>query len=533
MKQFKLLGLACLATFGLQAQIKLFNNGNIAIGSIDSPRSNNEVRGNTVFTDTNTSIVTAPFIRGLNNYSTSLTPAYTFYNEDRTGFYLQSSMHLGLSIDGLSRIIFNQNGTIFTDNWSSLQSSGYGAMIRSKHTISSTSTPDYTFYNDDETGIYHPAGHHFGVTTNGISRLVINNTGSIFTNDFDNLGSIESAAKIRSLNSYSTATTPDYSWYGNDNSGMYHPDHNEICFSIDGVSALCMEWAWNSGLSVNWHKTTNNGTLQLLRGDQNESSSSQFMDLLFDPSVGGVINSGTHEVYFYDHESEDYNDLYTNEVFQLSDRNKKKNIINVDSNQLNKLYLLKAKRFNYINATATQPNKFGFLAQDVELIFPELVNTNRNGDKMVNYTALIPLLIENLKAQEQKINQLENRLNFCCQRATIPPASGNKSMRNKNGNGELENDYLEVANGHELYQNVPNPFDEGTQIKWFIAGEQSANAMLYVFTLNGQMLFKRAISQAGEGSYRFEKDNLEAGMYLYSLYVDGQEVDTKRMIINQ
>lgn len=61
----------------------------------------------------------------------------------------------------------------------------------------------------------------------------------------------------------------------------------------------------------------------------------------------------------------------------------------------------------------TQPSieeYFGFIAQEVESVFPELVSTDENGNKFVSYTEFIPLLVEAVKEQEARINMLEKQM---------------------------------------------------------------------------------------------------------------------------
>ena len=52
----------------------------------------------------------------------------------------------------------------------------------------------------------------------------------------------------------------------------------------------------------------------------------------------------------------------------------------------------------------------GFMAQQLEAYFPDLVRTNVSGMKSVNYTGMIPVLVEALKEQQQEIEQLRNEL---------------------------------------------------------------------------------------------------------------------------
>jgi molybdenum-dependent DNA-binding transcriptional regulator ModE len=49
----------------------------------------------------------------------------------------------------------------------------------------------------------------------------------------------------------------------------------------------------------------------------------------------------------------------------------------------------------------------GLLAQEVERIYPELVSTDKDGYKAVNYAQLTPVLIEALKEQQQQMEALQ------------------------------------------------------------------------------------------------------------------------------
>ena len=54
--------------------------------------------------------------------------------------------------------------------------------------------------------------------------------------------------------------------------------------------------------------------------------------------------------------------------------------------------------------------KIGLLAQDIEKVFPELISES-NGVKSVNYQGLVPVLINALKEQDNKMNAQEAKLN--------------------------------------------------------------------------------------------------------------------------
>ncbi len=83
-----------------------------------------------------------------------------------------------------------------------------------------------------------------------------------------------------------------------------------------------------------------------------------------------------------------------------------------------------------------------------------------------------------------------------------------------------------------LYQNVPNPFNQSTEIKFYIP-ENSRNAQLCIYNLQGVQIKQVMIREHGESSYLLSASELTAGIYLYALIVDGKEVDIKRMILTE
>ena len=85
------------------------------------------------------------------------------------------------------------------------------------------------------------------------------------------------------------------------------------------------------------------------------------------------------------------------------------------SNSLGKLMMLQG--VNYSWKTAEYPNMYfndrvqiGFLAQDLEKIFPEMVFTDDAGYKSIDYTRLTPVLVETIKEQQKQIDNLVKRV---------------------------------------------------------------------------------------------------------------------------
>ena len=55
--------------------------------------------------------------------------------------------------------------------------------------------------------------------------------------------------------------------------------------------------------------------------------------------------------------------------------------------------------------------QIGLIAQEIEKVYPELVNTDAKGYKSVEYSKLVAVLIEAIKEQAKLIEQQQNSLN--------------------------------------------------------------------------------------------------------------------------
>ena len=103
----------------------------------------------------------------------------------------------------------------------------------------------------------------------------------------------------------------------------------------------------------------------------------------------------------------------TGSLFQNSDRRLKENIVPLRSNiiedespSLVTQRLLKLEGVKYqFRADEEGKDHIGFIAQDVEALFPELVMQDEEGTYSVNYSGLIPVLVEGVKEQQEIMDQ--------------------------------------------------------------------------------------------------------------------------------
>lgn len=162
---------------------------------------------------------------------------------------------------------------------------------------------------------------------------------------------------------------------------------------------------------------------------------------------------------------------------------------------------------------------YGFAINEVASVYPELIETDATGVRHINYTELIPIMVQAIKELTQQVEDLQNDLSLGS--ASNPMMAPAHTGINNN---TLQSECV-------LYQNTPNPFNERTMIRFSLPSDVN-DAYIYVFDMQG-ILKKQLRADAGIGYITIEASEFEAGMYLYSLVVNGKEVATKRMILSK
>ena len=114
------------------------------------------------------------------------------------------------------------------------------------------------------------------------------------------------------------------------------------------------------------------------------------------------VNSGTNKVLIDAAEV-----VITNGITVSSDIRLKENFEPMSNalelvSQLNGIYYTWKK-----DAGTDKPRKLGFIAQEVEKVIPELVKTDSEGMKSVDYVSVVPVLVEAIKHQQKQIDELK------------------------------------------------------------------------------------------------------------------------------
>ncbi len=100
-----------------------------------------------------------------------------------------------------------------------------------------------------------------------------------------------------------------------------------------------------------------------------------------------------------------------------------------------------------------------------------------------------------------------------------------------NINHEFTEKRIELKNSNAIIldQNSPNPFKEKTTINYNIP-ENVVHAKILFYDLNGHIINQLEINDRGNGRITVYGEDLESGIYTYSLITDNKLIDTKKMI---
>ena len=156
---------------------------------------------------------------------------------------------------------------------------------------------------------------------------------------------------------------------------------------------------------------------------------------------------------------------------------------------------------------------YGLDAEALQEVFPDLVYESQEGEPYINYTEMIPLLVQAISELKAEVIALQ--------------AEKVHLLQAKEMEGSRNGLFLTTP---ELEQNDPNPFTQTTVINYTLP-ESVGTAYLYIYDLNGTQLDCKSLVGRGRSSINLEAGSLAAGIYLYALVADGKVIDTKRMMI--
>lgn len=159
------------------------------------------------------------------------------------------------------------------------------------------------------------------------------------------------------------------------------------------------------------------------------ATSTSFDLLLLPNEVYMGTTAPTNKIIFINRILGVYNDIACRTIYQLSDIKFKTNIKSLRSESRNGFYsvgnsdgvasivqCLNPVSFQWANDSIKYNSgrsntvEYGFIAQEVKQVLPEIVCETSEGDLSINYIALIPILTATIQELTERVEFLENKL---------------------------------------------------------------------------------------------------------------------------
>ncbi|MEM6686978.1 MAG: tail fiber domain-containing protein [Bacteroidota bacterium] len=383
--------------------------------------------------------------------------------------------------------------------------------------VSTTSTLVATMTNDGKTFFGPPLATNetlVGIDYTGISGTV--RTGLIVENNRDS-GNIDTG--IKTINTQK----------GIVKRGIDILERGDATTST-GVNILVADAFQSTGIAASASSTTGS-TFGIIASISSTSATPAFGAAVFGSSVAlpnrfaGYFNG----------------DVFVTGMLTPSDERLKQDI-KPEENALNKLSQLEAVTYTFKendNLNLSSELQHGFLAQNLEEVFPELVttinkpifdekdSTKEIGTyeyKAVNYTGLISVLTSSLKELKEesstRITQLEEESAQLTDKITKLEAQ----IAALKGNEETPNDDI----GFSMEQNRPNPFTNQTVINYTLPS--NTKATISVVDLSGKFVKEYNISNV-KGQLTINSSEIGKGIFVYALISNDEVIMTKKMIV--
>jgi trimeric autotransporter adhesin len=189
----------------------------------------------------------------------------------------------------------------------------------------------------------------------------------------------------------------------------------------------------------------------------------------------------------------------------------------VDKDALNKFLGIPDSMRASTSETERNTRQVGFVAQEVEAIMKNSgfvfsgIESPKNENDLyaIRYGEFVVPLVKAMQELMAEVDQLKEQLKQYTEQSS---ASEKRTTT------------------ASLKQNNPNPFSSDTEIRMEIP-DGSRQADIIVYNLEGKQLKNIPISGRGDTAIKIGGNNLSAGMYLYTLVIDGEVIDTKRLLL--
>jgi hypothetical protein len=224
------------------------------------------------------------------------------------------------------------------------------------------------------------------------------------------------------------------------------------------------------------------------------------------------------------------NVLTVKDQLVTSDERLKENIRNIDDGR-SKILKIQGKKYNFKanepDLNGIKKSDYGFIAQEVKEIIPELVSLNPL-DSMysINYIGFVPILteaineqqnlIESNKSEIEKIQNLNSELIELLARKNLLDSTNYNRLTEKPILYKLNP--IKYVNDAKIGIYLPNNISEST---------------VQITDFNGKLIKQITISERGKIEILILAKTFNPGMYWLTLIADNELIDTKKLIVTK
>ncbi len=195
----------------------------------------------------------------------------------------------------------------------------------------------------------------------------------------------------------------------------------------------------------------------------------------------------------------------------------------VDNAGLNKFLHVNDSSSNQAEAKSIPVRQTGFVAQEVEALVKKTgyvfsgvdAPENEKDPYGIRYAAFVVPLVKAVQELSAEVQEQREQIQLL--------------LTQLDSKTEINSDVNSQA---ALLQNTPNPFDAESEIKMTLP-DNVVTATVMIYNLEGKQMKNIHVANRGDVTIKISGSELSAGMYLYSLIVDGKVMDTKRMVLTR
>ena len=173
----------------------------------------------------------------------------------------------------------------------------------------------------------------------------------------------------------------------------------------------------------------------------------------------------------------------------------------------------------------------GFAAQEVEAAAAKLnydfsgvdKPKSKNGLYGLRYGQFVVPLVKAVQEISKKVEDKDDKIAELTARIE-------KLENLLSANSKINVPHTAIGSDALLEQNTPNPFTNGTAIRYELP-DKFSSAKILITDKSGKALKQINLTGSGKGMLNIDASFLTTGAYQYSLYVDGKLMGTKQMIL--